>query len=800
MRILAWKNCHSKRQNGSFQIQSNNFRNCFYQKLTSATQSIMKPLILNKKTIFQFIVALLLINIWGCEKLEETDTLSGGLANTTSNGSVGSGATGPVSEYFYNFENDLDVEFYYYNQLIISYSYDKYLTLALEEPPKLTLKSFPDYLVEITPDSTQFLTRFPIDSLSTQMIRSDSVELTSAQFKNIESIEWDFDAEPSFQRYKQNNSIWIYSDTTIYFQDTVDVSAYYAVLDTPLIETGIMFVDSSEWRDTSYAFFNETPLFFSTAFMFTKKQISSDSLFFRVNTDCNDNNQWDDAETGMFDYNNDGDMKDVVFEFEDVNNNGQYDAGSDIDIADYNNDGDFADIVLEFDDRGNSLWDPEEAYYDVNGDGIYTLSEPYEDRNCNSEWDEAELLTFDADGDGFFDDGDTYEDRGNGFFDHAEEFRLSMIDQDTIKGLYLIDEVPNNLIVDWTDFEAPEVRINLNLGDDITNRHGQLYTDLIEEVSFTDVKQTQVNDIDSLVTLYTRQIVAHIPNGVNPQDYYVAKSEWTREDAGTGDEIRGYRYHLYREDGDIIQLIYPGYFLPPGFYFAAGQINRGFWFKSELEEDILFYTYNGQLRDGELVEMSYSDTTEIAIYNVEKSYRVDSYSSGITVAAGQRSKGWVQNDSVYCVRDSSYLGDIGAFEISDCPGLDTTYFDCFRITSEMTSTMLGSGVEYGQKVISYLAKNQGIVKEEVFIRWTENPYFPEFNPAPPDSNGHSWIGLSRIELSSFNQTQSNGLFRQLTQPTEILELEDFESVSEFNYDPFLPAQPAGIQTIELGNE
>jgi hypothetical protein len=143
---------------------------------------------------------------------------------------------------------------------------------------------------------------------------------------------------------------------------------------------------------------------------------------------------------------------------------------------------------------------------------------------------------------------------------------------------------------------------------------------------------------------------------------------------------------------------------------------------------------------------------------------------------------------------------MGEYEISDCPGLDTTYYDCFRITSELTSTMLGSGVEYGQKVISYLAKNQGVIKEEVFVRWTENPYFPEFNPTSPDSNGHSWVGLSRIELSTFKETQSGGLFRQLTQPVSQLDLDEFETIPEFNYDPFLPSHPAGIQTIELGNE
>ncbi len=109
-----------------------------------------------QKHIFKLILGLFILTLVGCEKPEEiVDTIDGPV-NTTGQSTIGSGAAGAVSDYFYDFENDLDVEFYHFNQNIISYSYDKYLTLSLEEPPKLTLKSFPDYLVEITPDSTQF--------------------------------------------------------------------------------------------------------------------------------------------------------------------------------------------------------------------------------------------------------------------------------------------------------------------------------------------------------------------------------------------------------------------------------------------------------------------------------------------------------------------------------------------------------------------------------------------------------------------------------------------------------------------
>ena len=45
---------------------------------------------------------------------------------------------------------------------------------------------------------------------------------------------------------------------------------------------------------------------------------------------------------------------------------------------------------------------------------------------------------------------------------------------DTIKSLYLIGEKPDNLIVDWIDSDNPEVMLEVGLGDDITDRWGDI--------------------------------------------------------------------------------------------------------------------------------------------------------------------------------------------------------------------------------------------------------------------------------------------------------------------------------------
>ena len=84
-----------------------------------------------------------------------------------------------------------------------------------------------------------------------------------------------------------------------------------------------------------------------------------------------------------------------------------------------------------------------------------------------------------------------------------------------------------------------------------------------------------------------------------------------------------------------------------------------------------------------MVDTSYFDTTDIAIYFIEKSYEVES--SSVTVPAGYRPSLAV-------------------------PAQDTTFQadECFKITITTNMTMVGSGVDFGQKTISWLVKNKGL--------------------------------------------------------------------------------------------
>ena len=213
----------------------------------------------------------------------------------------------------------------------------------------------------------------------------------------------------------------------LYFNDTFNINYYRAIVDTPFIDEGILFVDSSVWTDTNYTFYADEQIRFLNTFEFERKQLSNDSLVFRINTDCNDNGHYDGPEQTMQDYNGNG-VFEVLYEYSDNNNNGVYDEDSDDIIQDYNGDN-IISVAYEFEDLGNMIWDPAEPYYDVNDNGQFDLSEPYQDRNCNEKWDDEEDYT-DIDGDGLFSDGDSFTDRGNQLFDSAEEYILKDVDND----------------------------------------------------------------------------------------------------------------------------------------------------------------------------------------------------------------------------------------------------------------------------------------------------------------------------------------------------------------------------------
>jgi hypothetical protein len=726
-----------------------------------------------RKQIKIIAIPLFIASFWSCEKVDEEQEILNVSKNTLNSDLPGS--TGNIDDYFYNFNDDVNAQFFRYNpSLMKNYnSYADYYSLFGEDPPLMNYQTFPNHLLSMTvEDEAEFTFREPIPALTViDSIVADSVQMTSTPFKNLESLEWNLEAEPSLQRYKLVNSDWVLEDTMLYFNDTFNINYYRAIVDTPFIDEGILFVDSSVWTDTNYTFFADEQIRFLNTFEFNRKQLSEDSLVFRVNTDCNDNGIYDGAEQTIADFNGNGTYE-VLYEYSDNNNNGTYDEDSDDIIQDYNGDN-IISIAYEFEDNGNMIWDPSEPYFDVNDNGEFDLSEPYQDRNCNEKWDDEENYV-DNDCSGTFSVGDDFTDTGNQLFDSAEEFRLKDLDGDGTEDtlLFYIGDKPNNLLVNWSNPNNPVALLEITLGDDITDRWGNVFNDLIEEVDFFDLKQQYVDDVDSLVTLFTRRKVGHVSNAptLDPDDYYITKSEWTKTSGGVTEQF--YNYHIFHNPEHLNQIVYPSYFLPVGFYYSPNEIDDGFWHKRNLESEVLYYTSNGLLRDGEQIDTAYYDTTAISVYYVEKSYTVES--SSVTVPAGPR-------------------------ENMSEPATDTTFYDCFKVTQHLNMTMVGSGVEFGQKTESYLAKGKGLVKSEVFIRWSEHPYSSDFTPnnGTLDENNEAWVGLNRIELTSVEITAENNVFRRLTTPVKEIQLKNIGQDPDFNLDPFRISTQSGIQTLDL---
>ena len=163
-----------------------------------------------KKFIKSALVIFLGIVHFCCDKPEGEISNYSSFKNTLGDEYIGNGSSGKIEDYFYNFEEDIDVSFFRYPQSIVGYDYGKYYNQFQMNPPLMTYKTFPEFLLSMKPDDkAEFTKRHYLDSLSVKDSTTvDSITVTSAQFKNLESLEWDLDAEPSQQRYKLKNSNW----------------------------------------------------------------------------------------------------------------------------------------------------------------------------------------------------------------------------------------------------------------------------------------------------------------------------------------------------------------------------------------------------------------------------------------------------------------------------------------------------------------------------------------------------------------------------------------------------------------
>ena len=697
-----------------------------------------------------FLLITVVLFYWGCEEPVEQEDETVPMKNTLNDPDMGD--VGSLTGYFFNFANGFNIKYNRYDANSVNNP-----DLFDPEEDTLNFRSYAAYTLEngesnltgyevITPEmiaDSGYADITPIDSLRKNSVTNDNkVTFNSEKLTNINGLNWDY----GYERYLASTNVQpsVAHDST--FVDILDSLYQEAVVDTAdTTAEGVMFIDRYERAERSESMSSRDTVMVHY-FEFTQKIFGLDSLVFKENTDCNCNGSWDPGEETVSDASSC--PASTVF----------------IEIND----------TTKFCDRGNGLWDEAEVYYDKNSDDAFTGDEPFEDRNCNGNWDDAELEVEEASecpaSTVFIEDNDgtKFCDRGNNKYDFAEEFIDKNNNTDYDEGSddellkFRADERPANFLVSYDNYPVlnePRKLLNIYPGDSLLTRFGIVYRNLIKEITITDTVTREIEDIDSVKTLYTNKIITVTDEEFTTSNSYnIAKAEWNGIDPSTSADIREYDYHFFRQGesaGHIYQLIHPSYFKHYGYHDNIDDIINGsplaftdeenkFWYETFAQGDILFYSVGNNLRDGELVETDTTMVTQFGDYHIEESYAVDT--DTISIA-------------------------------------DTTY-PCFRVTRIMTMTLLGNGVEYGERNVSWLADGIGIVKDAVYTRWSE-PFW---------SSGEDWEVFSVLELAEFRPGDSEPLNKMLNQRNTI-KFDDLEHVAEFDNDPYHISRKVGIQRI-----
>ena len=752
--------------------------------------------------IIKFVLRLSFIAFFmvGCEEESSDESSVGKDVNTLDDSSLGL-SEGPFSDYYLDLSSDFNAKFFYYQK--DGPVANTVLNPGLLKPKRdtLNLRTFSDFILKVEPKDLSGQTSVSVfdetidgcsvisdscpdidgdgaltdESIFEDIPQTDSLIIYSHQFSSILKLEWDVEDnryKPVLEEYQYTNgtteytSQWLQDSDTIYVDDDLykyDSLVYMTPLDTILTSpVGQFYFDQSEYikRDSVYA---ASEIGLSKTFNFTRNILANDSVMYRVNTDCNLDGVWSDAEDKLMDYNSDGDMVDVVYEFNDVNSNGAWDDGENT-IYDYNEDGDMQDILFEFNDLGNGSFDVAEIFWDSDSDGERDPFEPFEDLNCNGVWDDAESTDS---GNQIWDAAEYYEDdNGNGSWDEGE-------------GLSKINDAAVNLLVDYSDSESPQAISTIIATTEIKLRgDSEVHRPIIEENIVDEVTKT-IPEIDSIRTTFSNKVISQIiDTTLFDRDYKILKSQYP-----DGSSDRNYNYNIFDTDDDsVVKLHYPSYFLPYGFYTQPSQMDDGFWYENFLVIEPVFYTHNGNIREGEHVVYDSVYVTSHGDYHVETDYLVERPASVIVPM-----KRLLVDENLDTCRITSTNPYPSCHEDFDLSSFDSTLTDCYSIIKTVTMTMLGSGVEFGQRTTTTLAKDLGVVKEDVEIRWSEQIGI----------DGQVWSDYSSIALNDLRLdselSRTQGILNNLIGHTKI----NIEELNQLDGDPFIKGRSTGIQPVKL---
>jgi hypothetical protein len=99
--------------------------------------------------------------------------------------------------------------------------------------------------------------------------------------------------------------------------------------------------------------------------------------------------------------------------------------------------------------------------------------------------------------------------------------------------------------------------------------------------------------------------------------------------------------------------------------------------------------------------------------------------------------------------------------------------------------MIGSSVEYGERDETWLAEGLGIVRDDLFVRWSELEGTPE-----------EWIAVSRWELGRATSSGIGNTFRMAEQSGTVT-IDQLENLPMLGNDPYIFHRTSGFQRVEL---
>jgi len=772
------------------------------------------------------------IFITGCEDPSSSNSVDAPVP-TLEQSSLG-GKEGEVQSYFFNFNKDINSKFLYYPNT------SKISTPSTMDPLKdtLNLRTFSDYLFSISrADFIREATRLPFneadsnwdingDGIYSQDIIRDLNKIVkidwSEQHKPIAYYSWNEDGNGKYEAQRQSEVIKI-SDTLIYsqlesFGTTYDSLIFKSVIDSNVTSVGeLTFVDLDEFSKKVVEIPTGEKVSINDTIYYEERYLEETSLLKLKSADCNDDGQISSKEERV---DSAGECIDSVY---------------------------LEDGTGGFCDRGNGKFDDSEVYMDINEDNVCNVgvyenawkdgAEPFQDRNCNNKYDQAESRVISADEciDSVYLEDDTggFCDRGNGIWDEEEWPDLSHdltnivflnIDlngsyMDTLRSnweqnepFFKITSRLDNLIIDYQDINNPDPvplenvyfevadssgNTIINIPNSIIIKAGTLTgwnfietTSLISARQAMAIKSETFEEIEKYETTYSNVVIEQAESYCSNSNYKteeecnIAEYEWIPVGDGeeyfimksrwSANDTILYDYHAFR---DRMNGDVVKLFHP--YYFKHyGYIADNIWFDNDVYEEVFLYTKGGYLRDGERVSHDTLITTPTGDYNVRTEYEIDSDTISVPYTLWE-----MVNGQVVC-KDNNTPVD----HFTECPEakVDQLIDDCFKITRTRTLTLIANGVEYGQKNTEWLAKDLGIVKSLYEIRWSEAVW----------DQGEKWTSIGKWELMDSKQSDLGRLF---VDRISRIKPSDLEYIDRFDREPYMRNPLFGLHRLQLQN-